>query len=99
MVYLTDLTRRPKSYATLQCGPGPDDHVLPPSDLVYGVQGLHLPVLTRISDVLDHLQLITRVIRTPLSIYIVQIVRNGTCMLSNEFRSETLVSSYCPCTR
>jgi hypothetical protein len=40
MVYLTDLTRRPKSYATLQCGPGPDDHILPPSDLVYGVQVL-----------------------------------------------------------
>ena len=37
MVYLTGLTTGPKSYATLQCGPGPDDHVLPPSDLVYGV--------------------------------------------------------------
>src|SRR6267142_3060990 len=56
------------------------------------------PVLTRVSDVLYHLQLITRVIRTPLSIYIVQITRNGTCMLSNEFRLETLVSSYCRCT-
>jgi hypothetical protein len=40
MVHLTDLTRRPRSYATLQCGPGPDDHVLPPPDLVYGVQRL-----------------------------------------------------------
>ncbi len=39
MVYLTGLTTGPKSYATLQCGPGPDDHVLPASDLVYGVPG------------------------------------------------------------
>jgi hypothetical protein len=37
MVHLTDLTKGPKSYATLQCGPGPDDHVLVNSDLSYGV--------------------------------------------------------------
>jgi hypothetical protein len=37
MVHLTDLTKGPKSYATLQCGPGPDDHVSINSDLSYGV--------------------------------------------------------------
>jgi len=100
MVYLTDLTRRAKSYATLQCGPGPDDHVSQPSDLAYGAQEARTllmhgkPVLTRVSDVLYFVQLTTRATRTPLSIYIVQIVRNGACMLSNELRLETRVSSH-----
>ncbi|KAI0295974.1 hypothetical protein BC826DRAFT_257631 [Russula brevipes] len=40
MVHLTDLTKGPKSYATVQCGPGPDDHVLLNSDLSYGMGGV-----------------------------------------------------------
>jgi hypothetical protein len=39
MVYLTGITKGPKSYATLQCGPRSDDHVLLNSDLLYGVHG------------------------------------------------------------
>ncbi|KAN0121216.1 hypothetical protein V8E52_003804 [Russula decolorans] len=35
MVYLTGITKRPKSYATVQCGPRSDDHVLLNSDLSY----------------------------------------------------------------
>jgi len=35
MVHLKDLTVVPKSYATLQCGPGPGDNLLVPGDLVY----------------------------------------------------------------
>jgi len=35
VTYLKDLTVRPQSYATMQCGPGPDDHVIPSGDLRY----------------------------------------------------------------
>jgi len=35
MVYLTGLTKGPKSYATMQCGPRSGDHVLLNSDLSY----------------------------------------------------------------
>jgi hypothetical protein len=30
----------PKSYATLQCGPGPNDHIELNSDLLYGIDGI-----------------------------------------------------------
>jgi hypothetical protein len=39
MVYLTGITKEPKSYATLQCGPRSGDHVLLNSDLLYGEHG------------------------------------------------------------
>lgn len=39
MAYLTGVTKGPKSYATLQCGPRSGDHVLLNSDLSYGVHG------------------------------------------------------------
>ena len=40
IVYLNDIAPAPKSYATVQCGPGPDDNVAPAGDMVYGVQGI-----------------------------------------------------------
>ncbi|KAF8269862.1 hypothetical protein EI94DRAFT_1724466 [Lactarius quietus] len=35
MTYLTGLTKSPRTYATMQCGPGPDDHLSLNSDLLY----------------------------------------------------------------
>ena len=75
MVYLKGLTVVPKSYATLQCGPGPDDNVFVPGDLVYGVQCLWTALIDGISVLTRPylrrfalLQLITRAIRTSPSI-------------------------------
>ena len=49
MIHLKDLTVAPKSYATLQCGPGPDDNVSVPGDLMYGVQCLWTALIDGIS--------------------------------------------------
>jgi hypothetical protein len=46
MVYLTGITKVPKSYVTLQCGPRSDDHVLLNSDLSYGVHGPEMLLIT-----------------------------------------------------
>ncbi|KAH9004694.1 hypothetical protein EDB86DRAFT_2884976 [Lactarius hatsudake] len=35
IAHLAGLTKAPRSYATMQCGRGPDDHVLLNSDLLY----------------------------------------------------------------
>ena len=40
MAYLTGITKGPKSYNTMQCGPRSDDHFFLNSDLSYGVHGL-----------------------------------------------------------
>jgi hypothetical protein len=45
VTYLKDLTVRPQSYATMQCGPGPDDHVMPSGDLRYGVHVLWIALI------------------------------------------------------
>lgn len=40
VIHMKDLTVGPKSYATVQCGPGPDDHAMPSGDLRYRAHAL-----------------------------------------------------------
>jgi len=100
VTYLNDFTVKPKSYATLQCGPGPDDNVMSSGDLKYGVQVLWIALINDRSVLTRPClrrfalsQLITRAIRTSPSILVVRIVRNGAWSPSSELRSEILVST------